>query len=203
MIHELREYKLKPGRLAEYLDHVDNKVQRLRGNRFGRLVAFFRASSGDTERVIHIWEYDSLNARQDARLQLASNVGWMGEFIASVWPIIEYQKVTFLDVEELTSPVPRSGGEFYLLRRCEAATGQTQRASQLLLHMPVEQGATVGRYLSISPDANTALDLVRIDPEVPAAEFLKTADRLTSAMRGQDVRSVQVEILSPVATSLW
>ena len=203
MIHELREYKLKPGKLAEYLGHVDSKVERLRGDRYGRLVAFFRAVSGDIERVMHIWEYDSLNARQDARLQLTKNAGWMSEFIASVWPIIDYQRVTFLEVEDLAPHGPRSGEGLYLLRRCEATTGQAPRASQLLLNTPVEGASTVGRYLAISPDANTALDLVRISSGSPALRCLEAAGQLELALRGQHARSVQIEMLSPVAISLW
>lgn len=201
MIHELREYKLKPGKIDEYLDHVDTKVARLRGDRFGRLVGFFRAASGDLERVVHVWEYETLDARQDARVALTKNTGWMAEFIASVWPIIEYQRVTFLEVQEQAMPAAPGGAGGYLMRRCEAATGRALRAAQLLRETPLNGSFTAGRYVSISPDANTALDLLRIDAGSAASRCFEAADQLELALRGESARSVQIDLLRPVAIS--
>lgn len=201
MIHELREYKLKPGKLDEYLDHVHTKVARLRGDEFGRLVAFFVAVSGDVERVIHIWEYASLDARQEARLALARNAGWMNEFIANVWPIIEYQHVTFLEVLAQSTALPFGSGGQYLLRRCEAMTGRTPAASELLNGCAVPNGQVVCRYSSIAPDGNTALDLVRVDGQVSAPRYFEASAQLVATFKGEGIRSIQVDLLQPIPIS--
>jgi hypothetical protein len=201
MIHELREYKLKPGTLDAYLGHVHSKVARLRGDDFGRLVAFFVTGSGDLERVIHIWEYESLDARQQARAALTRNAGWINEFIANVWSIIEYQQVTFLEVlEQSTDELLATPGQ-YFLRRCNAATGRASIASDLMKSCQVVGGMSACRYLSIAPDGNAALDLVRVEAQVPAFHLADANAQLLITFTGQQARSIHIDLLHPVAIS--
>ena len=63
MIHELRQYQLKPGKLAEYLQHAETIGRPARGNNYGVNHGYWTVEFGALNQVWHIWSYASLDER--------------------------------------------------------------------------------------------------------------------------------------------
>jgi len=82
MIYEVRTYTLKPGsvpevekRFAEVLPHRE---------KYSRLGAFWHTELGPLNQIIHVWPYENLQHRMEARTQAMKDPNWppkVGEFI--------------------------------------------------------------------------------------------------------------------------
>ena len=100
MIHEYRTYTIHPGQLERYLALADTRAIPIRGDDYGRLVAFWWSEAGALNQVHHIWEYPGLDDRQAQRARMFDNPRWREEFLAGAWPTMQVQDVRFM--------VPRS-----------------------------------------------------------------------------------------------
>jgi hypothetical protein len=85
MIYEVRTYQLKPGtvpecekRFAEVLVHRE---------KYSPLAAFWHSEIGPLNQIIHVWPYENLQQRTEARAQAMKDPNWppkIGEFIESM-----------------------------------------------------------------------------------------------------------------------
>src|SRR5215472_14535474 len=82
MIVEMRTYTLKPGTLATAEERFGQALsERLK---FSKLAAFWHTEVGPLNQIIHVWPYDSLAHREQARAAAAKAAGWppkIAEFI--------------------------------------------------------------------------------------------------------------------------
>jgi len=85
MIIEMRTYTLKPGTVAAAEERFGKALPgRLK---FSRLAAFWHSEFGPLNQIIHIWPYDSLAHRDEARAAALKAEGWppnIREFIVEM-----------------------------------------------------------------------------------------------------------------------
>lgn len=203
MIHELRLYDLAPGMLPRYLDLAEKQVPIARGDRFGRLVGFWTAAAGNPERVLHVWEYDSLDARQAGRDALFRERAWLDDFIAHVWPIIDRQQVVFLEPRGPMRP-PTTGTHLYELRTTHARTGTPKQTHDALAAQALRAGTTrVAGWTGIAPWPNSVVELfahadtaavMKAHARAPAGRDPATAEAVAGTR-------IDTEWLVPIAIS--
>ena len=73
MIHELRTYGVKPGRVAEYVEKSGTIGRPIRGDRYGKLLGYWTTELGALNQVVHLWEFADLVERDRLRAELAKN----------------------------------------------------------------------------------------------------------------------------------
>ena len=85
MIYEVRTYGLKPGAVAQWEGHFEaalpNRVK------YSELAALWHTEIGPLNQVIHIWPYENLEHRAEARAKAAKEPGWPpkgGELLLSM-----------------------------------------------------------------------------------------------------------------------
>ena len=121
MIYEFRNYDLFPGNLPKYEEILTNS---LAGGRLDHsdLFAYLYTEFGQLNQALHIWPYESLEARQAIREETTGITGWpppTGDLLAGQAADI-YFPAPFND-ESITG----DQGPFYELRTYTYATGQT------------------------------------------------------------------------------
>ena len=82
MIYEVRTYRLKPGTLAECEQLFGDALPRR--EEFSSLGAFWHTEIGPLNEIIHVWPYESLQQRTEARAQAMQSKAWpppIGTFI--------------------------------------------------------------------------------------------------------------------------
>jgi len=105
MIHELRIYTLAQGALREYIELQQALARPIRGDRYGKLLEYWTAMSGESSRVVHLWEYTSFEERLRLRAELAANPRWKDEYSPRSHPLIERQEnVVLVPVPDWHSP---------------------------------------------------------------------------------------------------
>ena len=105
VIHELRIYTLAQGALREYVELQLALARPIRGDRYGKLLEYWTARSGESSRVVHLWEYTSFEERLRLRAELAANQQWKYEYSPHSHPLIERQEnVVLMPVPDWTSP---------------------------------------------------------------------------------------------------
>lgn len=116
MIHELRTYTARPGKLAEYVEKSGSIGRPIRGDRFGKLVGYWTTDLGPLNQVVHLWEYADLAARAEARAGLAKNERWVTEYLPVSGPLLQAQENMILVPAEWCPLRPVSGLGVHELR---------------------------------------------------------------------------------------
>jgi hypothetical protein len=201
MIHELRIYTLKPGKLNEYLHLAETKVNSTRGDRFGRLVGFWYSDFGVQNRVFHIWEYADLNARQQGRIDLFQEQRWLTEFIAHVWPIIELQEVYFLELQS-RFVAPATQRNVYEMKFMHARTGYPKELAQASSALPLPAGSTrVVQYTGISPLPNQVIEIVAHQNLAARLALTQRSVAVREFLEEQEIAQTRSELLLPIEIS--
>ena len=91
MVHEMRTYTIKVGKLQEYL-HLFEEVGLPIISKYSQLVGFWYTEIGELNQIVHIWAYDSLDVRQERRSALYQDQEWVEGFIPLVLPMFEKQE---------------------------------------------------------------------------------------------------------------
>ena len=65
MIYEVRTYTLRPGTVGEFESRFEKRHPYR--EKHSKLGAFWHSDMGPLNQVIHVWEYDDLNHRAEAR----------------------------------------------------------------------------------------------------------------------------------------
>ena len=74
MIHEFRTYDLKPGSIAAYIERVSDVIEERK--KLSPLVGDFYTEVGRLNRVLHIWQYDSVEHRNEMRAKAVAGGNW-------------------------------------------------------------------------------------------------------------------------------
>ena len=74
MIYEVRTYRLKPGTLAECERIFGDALPRR--EEFSSLGAFWHTEIGPLNEIIHVWPYESLQQRTEARARAMQSGAW-------------------------------------------------------------------------------------------------------------------------------
>jgi hypothetical protein len=161
MIHELRIYTLRPGKMAEYQNAARTIGRPVRGNDYGVNHGYWTTEFGMLNQIWHLWNYDSLDERTRLRAALQKNERWAKEYIPIIRPLIERQDIRFLDPMKPITP-PASAGNVYEMRIYRAATGEARRwADAFLGILPVREkySKNVGLWVGEAPQPNEALHM--------------------------------------------
>ena len=116
MIHELRRYTIKPGKLADYVEKSGSVGRAIRGDRYGKLLGYWSTELGPLNQVVHIWEFADLAARTAARAGLAKDERWVKEYLPVSGPLLEAQENMILNPFDWAPVRPTTGMGLHELR---------------------------------------------------------------------------------------
>ncbi len=122
MIHELRIYTLWPGKVPEFLKLAEERARVIRGDDYGKCEGYWFTEFGTLNQIVHLWSYDDLNDRQDARTRLGQNPDWTNDYVAHVKPLIRRQQIRLMH-PRLPLKAPGSEGNIYEYRYYQTHMG--------------------------------------------------------------------------------
>lgn len=176
MIHEYRTYTIEPGQLDTYLALAESRVVPIRQNDYGRLVGFWTSEFGLLNQVHHIWEYTSIDQRQQLRRDLSENRRWCDEFLAGAWPTMQTQEVRFMNPQGRIAPIAGPSA-FYERRIYRCPAGKFTDLGRAVQQRRRDAGASLmGVWTSESPQPNEVVEIVAY-PDLQT----RLADRITAA----------------------
>ena len=76
MLVEQRIYTVAPGRLSEYVAHYRENGLAIQKSILGHLVAYYTTRRDERDVVVHMWAYDSMEAREERRARLEADPAW-------------------------------------------------------------------------------------------------------------------------------
>ena len=91
MIYDMRTYTVKIGKTQEYLRLVEEIALPII-SKYAKLVGYWYTEIGELNQIIHIWAYESLEQRAQARKALYSDREWLEKFIPVGGPLLEKQE---------------------------------------------------------------------------------------------------------------
>ena len=91
MIYEMRTYQLKPGVMAHYVEQFE-RVGLPIVQRYCKLIGYWIIESGRLNRVVHVWEFQSAQHRDEARAQWWNDPEWTEHYIPLALPLVESQE---------------------------------------------------------------------------------------------------------------
>ena len=127
MIHELRIYTLWPGKVPEFLKLAEERARVIRGDDYGKCEGYWFTEFGSLNQIVHLWSYDDLNDRADARARLSQNADWNNEYVAHVRPLMRRQQIRLMHPRlDLKTPDSegRGDGHIYEYRYYQTRVGQ-------------------------------------------------------------------------------
>ncbi|HDS1738336.1 NIPSNAP family protein [Pseudomonas putida] len=95
MLIEQRVYHLKPGSLHEFLKIYEFEGLAIQSEALGNLIGYFQPQTGDLNRVIHLWGFESLEDRNSRRAALSANPKWR-EFLGKAGGFVTAQHAEIL-----------------------------------------------------------------------------------------------------------
>jgi hypothetical protein len=150
MIHELRRYTTKPGKLAEYVERSASIGRPIRGDRYGKLLGYWSTELGPLNQVVHIWEFADLGARAAARAGLAKDERWVKEYLPVSGPLLDAQENMILTPFDWVPIRPTTGMGVHELRVYRLHTGKAAAYSEAMREaLPIREkhSAPVGYWL--------------------------------------------------------
>nr|WP_011255157.1 NIPSNAP family protein [Achromobacter xylosoxidans]CAI47835.1 hypothetical protein [Achromobacter xylosoxidans A8] len=99
MLVEQRTYWLKPGSVSTFLSLYEAEGLAIQAGALGRLLGYYFSETGDLNRVIQLWGFDSFEDRTRRKAILSGNPQWKS-FVGRAGSMIERQST------ELLTPAP-------------------------------------------------------------------------------------------------
>lgn len=101
MIYEERDYRIKAGKLGEFVKLYGEFGLPLQKRHLGRFIAYFTTEIGELNHVVALWGYDTLGDRERRRAAMMADPDWH-EYLARVDGLIDLQ------TSRMLNPVPYS-----------------------------------------------------------------------------------------------
>ncbi|ORE90321.1 NIPSNAP family protein [Acuticoccus yangtzensis] len=76
MIYEERDYHIKPGKLAEFVDAYKNHGLAIQKKHLGTFVCYFTSEIGTLNHVVALWGYEGLDDRMARRRRMMADPDW-------------------------------------------------------------------------------------------------------------------------------
>src|SRR6202023_4382684 len=100
MIFDLRTYTIKPNRLARFLETYERLALPLQRKYLGEPYGFFVSHIGPLNRVVHLWQYESLADREQRRDAMEADPEWQA------YRRVALEEDTLIDMEnQILKPV--------------------------------------------------------------------------------------------------
>ncbi|WP_142781771.1 NIPSNAP family protein [Agrobacterium sp. T29] len=104
MIYDHRTYTVAHGKMKEYLHRYETIALPISLRHLGPLVGFWTSEIGPLNQVIHIWQYDSMQDREDRRARMYADPEWQ-EFLKLNAGTFVQQEVKILKPAAFHRPV--------------------------------------------------------------------------------------------------
>jgi hypothetical protein len=95
MIYEMRTYQLKVGTTAKYIEQFE-KVGLPIVSRYCTLIGYWIVESGRLNRVVHIWAFEGLEQRREARERWWKDPEWLENYLPLALPLVDAQESTLM-----------------------------------------------------------------------------------------------------------
>jgi len=95
MIYEMRTYRLRVGKLNEFLGLFEREGLPII-TRYVKLVGYWTTEIGELNTAIHVWAHDSLDGRAANRAALMRDPDWGPRYLAHALPLIEHQETRIM-----------------------------------------------------------------------------------------------------------
>lgn len=96
MIYDHRTYTVAHGKMKDYLARYETVALPISLRHLGPLVGFWISDIGPLNQVVHIWQYDSLQDREERRARMYADPEWQtflhtnaGTFVAQEVKILK------------------------------------------------------------------------------------------------------------------
>lgn len=99
MIVEMRTYTLALGATGRYFKLYAENGLTVQKRILGHLVGYYAVEVGELNKVVHLWAYDSLDARATRRATLWSDPEWLA-YVKEVGPLVTAQE------NQILTPAP-------------------------------------------------------------------------------------------------
>jgi hypothetical protein len=162
MIHELRRYQVKPGKLSDYVEKSGSIGRPIRGDRYGKLLGYWSTELGPLNQVVHLWEFTDLAARTVARAGLAKDDRWVKEYLPASGPLLEAQENMILTPFDWAPFRPTTGMGLHELRVYRLYPGKVAASSEAMREaLPIREkhSTPVGYWLVEIGPLNTVVHL--------------------------------------------
>jgi hypothetical protein len=162
MIHELRRYQVKPGKLSDYVEKSGSIGRPIRGDRYGKLLGYWSTELGPLNQVVHLWEFTDLAARTVARAGLAKDDRWVKEYLPASGPLLEAQENMILTPFDWAPFRPTTGMGLHELRVYRLYPGKVAAYSEAMREaLPIREkhSTPVGYWLVEIGPLNTVVHL--------------------------------------------
>jgi hypothetical protein len=101
MIIDHRVYTIKPNRLSRFLETYERLALPLQRKYLGEPYGFFVSHIGPLNRVVHLWQYESLADREQRRDAMEADLAWQA------YRRIALEEDTLVDMEDqILKPAP-------------------------------------------------------------------------------------------------
>jgi NIPSNAP len=101
MIIDHRVYTIKPNRLNRFLETYERLALPLQRKYLGEPYGFFVSHIGPLNRVVHLWQYESLADREQRREAMEADLEW------HAYRRVALEEDTLVDMEDqILKPVP-------------------------------------------------------------------------------------------------
>jgi hypothetical protein len=95
MIYEERDYRIKAGRLAQFVKIYGEYGLPLQQEHLGTFVAYFTTEIGELNHVVALWGYENLGDRERRRAAMLADPRW-AEYLARVTDLVDIQTTRIL-----------------------------------------------------------------------------------------------------------
>ena len=101
MIIDHRVYTIKPNRLNRFLETYERLALPLQRKHLGEPYGLFVSNIGPLNRVVHLWQYESLADREQRRDAMEADLEWQA------YRRVALEEDTLVDMEDqILKPVP-------------------------------------------------------------------------------------------------
>jgi hypothetical protein len=95
MIYEERDYRIRAGKLAEFVRLYGEHGLPLQKEHLGRFHAYFTTEIGELNHVVALWSYESLDDRMERRQKMLADPRWQ-DYLKRVDGLIDKQNSRIL-----------------------------------------------------------------------------------------------------------
>lgn len=95
MIYEERDYRIKAGKLGEFVKLYGEFGLPLQKEHLGTFIAYFTSEIGELNHVVALWSYQSLNDRMERRARMLADPRWQ-DYLRKVDGLIDIQSTRIL-----------------------------------------------------------------------------------------------------------
>lgn len=95
MIYEERDYRIRAGKLAEFVRVYGEFGLPLQKEHLGTFIAYFTSEIGELNHVVALWGYDDLNDRMARRKRMLADPRWQ-DYLRMVDGLIDTQSSRIL-----------------------------------------------------------------------------------------------------------